>query len=135
MAEETKVVEAVAEQPATSPAAKPKKAAKAPAAKKANPARKAASPAKAPAAPKVKKAAKPSAPSAHPPYLEMVTKAVTALKERSGSSRQAILKYILANFQVCQSLNFEYLVITIELTLSLFQMIRSDLTLRPPIST
>ena len=35
-----------------------------------------------------------------PPYLEMVTQAVIALKERSGSSRQAILKYILANFQV-----------------------------------
>ena len=100
MAEETKVVEAVAEQPAATPAAKPKKAAKSPAPKRAAPVKKAASPAKAAAAPKVKKAAKAAAPSAHPPYLEMVTKAVVALKERSGSSRQAILKYILANFQV-----------------------------------
>jgi len=38
--------------------------------------------------------------SAHPPYLEMVVAAVTALKERRGSSRQAILKYILANYNV-----------------------------------
>lgn len=136
MAEETKVVENVAEQPAASPAAKPKvtkKAAKAPAAKRVVPAKKAASPAKAPAAPKVKKAAKPSVPSAHPPYLEMVTKAVTALKERSGSSRQAILKYILANFQVCCLLHNET-IFYIELTFT-FDMIRLVLTLRPPIST
>ena len=96
MAEETKVVEAVAVQPVAA-----KKAAKSPAAKRVAPARKVASPVKAKATtPKVKKAAKTAAPSAHPPYLEMVTKAVVALKERSGSSRQAILKYILANFQV-----------------------------------
>ena len=39
-------------------------------------------------------------PAAHPKYAEMVAKAVTALKERGGSSRQAILKYIMANFNV-----------------------------------
>ena len=45
--------------------------------------------------------AKPKAPkkvaASHPPYNEMVIAAITALKERSGSSRQAILKYIQAN--------------------------------------
>jgi hypothetical protein len=30
----------------------------------------------------------------------MVGKAISALKERGGSSRQAILKYIMANFNV-----------------------------------
>jgi hypothetical protein len=33
-------------------------------------------------------------------YREMVGKAIAALKERGGSSRQAILKYIMANFNV-----------------------------------
>ena len=36
-------------------------------------------------------------PAAHPSYNEMVVTAVTNLKERSGSSRQAIVKYIGAN--------------------------------------
>lgn len=111
MAEETKVAEVAAE-PAAAPAAaadapaKPakgaKKAAKAPAAKKAAAPKKEKAPAapKAPKSPKPKKAAAKSAPSAHPPYLEMVVAAVKALKERSGSSRQAILKYILANYAV-----------------------------------
>ena len=49
--------------------------------------------------PKKKTATKPK-PAVHPKYVEMVAKAVTALKERGGSSRQAILKYILANFNV-----------------------------------
>lgn len=117
MAEETNVVAETSEMPAAavaSPAAKPKKAgkvkvakspaAKSPMVKKTRPAaaKKVASPVKAVAvaAPKAKKIAKAAAASAHPPYLEMVTQAVVALKERSGSSRQAILKYILANFQV-----------------------------------
>ncbi|KAL7192445.1 hypothetical protein ACSBR2_024308 [Camellia fascicularis] len=30
----------------------------------------------------------------HPPYAEMITAAITALKEKNGSSRQAIAKYI-----------------------------------------
>jgi len=50
--------------------------------------------------PKKKAPAKPKKPAAHPKYSEMVGKAITALKERGGSSRQAILKYILANFNV-----------------------------------
>ena len=50
--------------------------------------------------PKKKAAAKPKKPAAHPKYSEMVGKAISALNERGGSSRQAILKYILANFNV-----------------------------------
>jgi hypothetical protein len=41
-----------------------------------------------------------------PPYLEMITKAVIALKELNGSSRQAILQYILANFHVNYKFHF-----------------------------
>merc|ERR1712071_224403 len=48
---------------------------------------------------KVKSAAKATT-APHPPYLEMVVAAVEALKERSGSSRQAILKYIMATYSV-----------------------------------
>ena len=51
-------------------------------------------------APKKKTVAKPKKPSDHPKYSEMVGKAISALKERGGSSRQAILKYIMANFNV-----------------------------------
>ncbi|MEE4248305.1 MAG: histone H1/H5 family protein [Kangiellaceae bacterium] len=49
---------------------------------------------------KAKAAAKPKTPAAHPHYAEMVAAAVTSLKERGGSSRSAILKYILKNFNV-----------------------------------
>merc|ERR1712213_123122 len=53
------------------------------------------------AAPKTKKApAKPKAPAAHPPYTAMIKAAIKALKDRTGSSRQAILKYICANYKV-----------------------------------
>ena len=51
-----------------------------------------------------KKAAK-KAPAAHPKYSEMVAAAVGALKERSGSSRQAILKYVTANYKVGDGAN------------------------------
>merc|ERR1711940_258557 len=53
-----------------------------------------ASPAK-----KVKKAA-PQKPADHPKYIDMITAAISALKERTGSSRQAIVKYIRANYKV-----------------------------------
>ena len=52
------------------------------------------------AAPKVKKATKPKAPAAHPKYSVMIAAAVAALKDRTGSSRQAILKYVCANYKV-----------------------------------
>ena len=51
-------------------------------------------------APKKMVAAKPKKAAAHPKYSEMVGKAIAELKERGGSSRQAILKYIMANFNV-----------------------------------
>merc|ERR1712168_1654134 len=52
------------------------------------------------AAPKVKKAAKPKKVAAHPPYASMVTAAIKKLGDKKGSSRQAILKYIVANNKV-----------------------------------
>merc|ERR1712038_44073 len=52
------------------------------------------------AAPKAKKATKPKAPAAHPKYSVMIAAAITALKSRTGSSRQAIIKYIVANYKV-----------------------------------
>ena len=50
--------------------------------------------------PKKKAAAKPKKPSSHPKYSDMIRNAITSLKERGGSSRQAILKYIMANYNV-----------------------------------
>jgi histone H1/5 len=77
MSESTAVVEAVA--PASSPANKKgAKVAKKPATGK----------------PRVKKV------STHPPVAEMVIAAITALKERGGSSLQAIKKYLAANYKV-----------------------------------
>ena len=47
-----------------------------------------------------KKPAAPKKPAEHPKYIDMVTTAIGTLKERNGSSRQAITKYILANYKV-----------------------------------
>ncbi|XP_033097449.1 histone H1.1, embryonic-like [Anneissia japonica] len=49
---------------------------------------------------KAKKKAAPKKPASHPTYIEMITAAIGALKERNGSSRQAIAKYIQANYKV-----------------------------------
>merc|ERR1711863_70767 len=49
---------------------------------------------------KPKKVAKPKAPAAHPKYSVMIAAAIAALKDRTGASRQAILKYICANYKV-----------------------------------
>merc|ERR1739846_87426 len=49
---------------------------------------------------KTKKVAKPKVAPAHPKYSVMIAAAITALKDRTGSSRQAILKYICANYKV-----------------------------------
>lgn len=57
----------------------------------------AASPKKAKATKAVKKVAD------HPKYGEMIQAAVAALKERNGSSRQAIIKYVTANYKVNES--------------------------------
>lgn len=51
-------------------------------------------------APKKKTASKPKATASHPQYKVMVNAAIAALKERGGSSRQAILKYIVANYKL-----------------------------------
>ena len=47
-----------------------------------------------------KKKAAPKKPADHPKYSEMICAAIAALKDRKGSSRQAISKYILANYKV-----------------------------------
>jgi histone H1/5 len=54
----------------------------------------------APAPAKAQKAKKPTKSADHPKYNVMINTAVAALKERGGSSRQAILKYIMANYKV-----------------------------------
>jgi len=57
----------------------------------------------APAAPapvKEKKAPKPKKAATHPSYNVMIKEAITALKEKGGSSRQAILKYIIKTHKV-----------------------------------
>merc|ERR1711878_124323 len=53
-----------------------------------------------PAPAKAVKAKKPKAPAAHPKYSVMIAAAIKALKDRTGSSRQAIMKYICANYKV-----------------------------------
>ena len=39
-------------------------------------------------------------PAAHPGFTKMITEAIVALKSRTGSSRAAILKYIVATYKV-----------------------------------
>ena len=46
------------------------------------------------------KKAAPKKPAEHPKYIDMISAAIVALKERNGSSRQAITKYITANYKV-----------------------------------
>lgn len=65
----------------------------------------AAAPAASPKAKKVKspKKAKTSAakaPANHPTYSDMIRRAITDLKNKKGSSRASLLKYILSNFKV-----------------------------------
>lgn len=50
-----------------------------------------------------KKSKKPAAKPSHPTYRVMITTAITALKERSGSSRQAIVKYLNENNNLSNS--------------------------------
>ncbi|XP_061174198.1 histone H1-delta-like [Saccostrea echinata] len=50
--------------------------------------------------PKKKTAAKPKKHADHPKYLDMVITAIKALKERKGSSRHAIVKYVQSNNKV-----------------------------------
>ena len=39
-------------------------------------------------------------PAAHPGFTKMIAEAIVALKSRTGSSRAAILKYIIATYKV-----------------------------------
>ncbi len=55
-------------------------------------------PVTAPKSPKKSKTVKKVA--THPKYSEMVQQSIAALKERGGSSRQAILKYMMKNFNL-----------------------------------
>jgi histone H1/5 len=52
------------------------------------------------AATEVKKATKPKVPAAHPPYAAMIAATITGLGDKKGSSRQAILKFVVANNKV-----------------------------------
>ena len=49
---------------------------------------------------KTKKPGKPKKSADHPPYSTMVVDAIRGLADRKGSSRQAILKHVLANNKV-----------------------------------
>ena len=49
---------------------------------------------------KVSKAKKQVKLAEHPKYSDMIKAAILALKERTGSSRQAIVKYIKENYKV-----------------------------------
>jgi histone H1/5 len=49
---------------------------------------------------KAKMPRKPTKRANHPKYIVMIIVAIAALKERGGSSRKAILKYIMANYKV-----------------------------------
>ena len=53
-----------------------------------------------------KPAVKKTKPAAeHPKYIDMIVAAIRALKERNGSSRQAIIKYIKDNYKVGENAN------------------------------
>lgn len=47
-----------------------------------------------------KNISKPKTSSNHPTYGDMIRKAVTELKKKKGSSRAAILKYILQHYKL-----------------------------------
>jgi len=60
----------------------------------------AAAPAKAAKKPRKAGTGKPKKPSDHPKYSQMIKESLMALKERGGSSRQAILKYLLKHYKL-----------------------------------
>ncbi|MGD7340726.1 histone H1/H5 family protein, partial [Ralstonia pseudosolanacearum] len=97
VAEETNVADPPP--PETAEEAKETKAGKATKAKKAPKAKK-------PAAPRKSKA-----PSAHPSYLEMITEAITTLKERTGSSQFAIAKFVEDKYKSKLPANFKKLLL------------------------
>jgi histone H1/5 len=68
------------------------------------PAAKKATKAKAPKPAKAPKAKKAKTPSSHPTYGDMIRRAITDLKDKKGSSRAAILKYILQHNKVGENI-------------------------------
>ncbi|KAH7943173.1 histone H1-delta [Rhipicephalus sanguineus] len=62
----------------------------------------------------------------HPKYTEMVKKSIEALKERGGSSRQAIHKYIMSHFDVGKDTK----VVNTHLKLALKRAVQSGLLKR-----
>lgn len=52
------------------------------------------------AAPKASKPKAPKAAPSHPPYVEMIAAAISALKERTGSSVQAIRKWVGEHYKL-----------------------------------
>jgi len=52
-----------------------------------------------------KKVTKPKAPASHPKYIDMINEACATLKERGGSSRQAITKFITNKYSLTDSAN------------------------------
>ena len=72
----------------------------------------------------VKKTPAAKKPAEHPKYIDMVVAAIAALKERTGSSRQAILKYIQANYKVKDNAN-------VHLRLALKKGVASGALLQP----
>ena len=50
------------------------------------------------------KAPKAKIPSTHPAYAEMIKKAIVDNKERGGSSKSAVLKYIVTHFKVGENI-------------------------------
>ena len=52
--------------------------------------------------------------STHPKYLEMVVEAIKSLNERSGSSKQALLKYISTTFKIDEKVCNQHLKIALK---------------------
>jgi len=46
------------------------------------------------------KSKKPKAKSNHPKYAAMIKQAITSLKDRNGSSKMALLKFIVTNYKI-----------------------------------
>lgn len=61
-------------------------------------------PAKKPAAEKKASSSSAKAAPSHPPFAQMISEAITSLKDRQGSSRQALKKYITENYKVNEQL-------------------------------
>ena len=68
---------------------------------------------------KATKAVKPAAaskkePAKHPKFAEMISAAIVKLAERGGSSKQAILKYIIANYKIDEKLANQHLKVALK---------------------